>query len=261
MCGPHRGRFRAVNLSASGSLRVRDRPARRHVHAPLRLRHLRPRPDLLPLLLRGPARQGRRRADPAARRSRGPGSRRSRARSPRRSRSARSAATRCTAIAPGRGGAAGRHRLLAARRRRAAQRRAGGSTAPTPRSSGELLREPRAATPQARPRPERGQALPDAGRRRSPRRSPTTTSTARRPTLELRTRTARSADADASTHVDGLRQVAAGPRPRRRAADAVRRDRVAVRADFETGVTVEATREEIVDPRARLDVRARRERL
>ena len=48
-------------------VRLRDRPARRHVHAPLRLRHLGPRPGLLQLLVRGPARQGRRRADPASR--------------------------------------------------------------------------------------------------------------------------------------------------------------------------------------------------
>ena len=41
MCGPHRGRFRAVNLSASGSIVFVIEPLRRHVHAAVRLRHLR----------------------------------------------------------------------------------------------------------------------------------------------------------------------------------------------------------------------------
>ena len=67
MCGPHRGRFRAVNLSASGSYvfvigrrgdmftRLYDFDISGHD------------PVFFKLLLRGPARQGRRRADPAAR--------------------------------------------------------------------------------------------------------------------------------------------------------------------------------------------------
>ena len=69
MCGPHRGRFRAVNLSASGSwvfvigrrgdmfTRPYDFDLSGHDDV------------LLRLLLRGPARRRRRRADPAPRRA------------------------------------------------------------------------------------------------------------------------------------------------------------------------------------------------
>jgi hypothetical protein len=68
MCGPHRGRFKAVNLSASGSF-VFVIGRRGDMFTPhVRLRHLRPRRCLLRLLVRGPAAVWRRLTDSAARR-------------------------------------------------------------------------------------------------------------------------------------------------------------------------------------------------
>ena len=66
MCGPHRGPLPRGQPVGQRLVRLRDRAPRRSVHPPLRLRPQRAQPALLQLLLRGPARQGRRRADPAA---------------------------------------------------------------------------------------------------------------------------------------------------------------------------------------------------
>ena len=141
MCGPHRGRFRAVNLSASGSFvfvvgrhgdlftRLYDFDISGHD------------PVFFKYSYEDQRGQGGGGADPAARRSPGSSSRRSPGGSPTRSRS-----TRGRGHGPphpaGRGPKRRRDRLLGARRRGAARRRAGHSTPTGEPLAGQQLRNP-----------------------------------------------------------------------------------------------------------------------
>ena len=115
MCGPHRGRFRAVNLSASGSY-VFVIGRRGDMFTRLYDFDISGHDGLLPVLLRGSARQGRRRADPAAGRALGRAAEDPRRRSPPRSRCTRSAPARSIASCASRA-TRRRDRLLGARRR------------------------------------------------------------------------------------------------------------------------------------------------
>ena len=232
MCGPHRGRFRAVNLSASGSfVFVVGRRGDLFTRL-LRLRHLRPRPGLLQVLLRGPARQGRRRADPAPRRAAGSSSRRSRAaitsaisihKVGRRRGPPRSSASRASAAArPATGSATSPPRAA----------RAGRSTRPASRSTGERAPQPAPRHLARGPRAERGTAAyGDAGE-----------------LLDFNVYCSPAAHPqgreDALRAAPRRRPAPAGarPRPRRRAAHAVRRDRGGRQVH---DVTVQATRDEV----------------
>ena len=211
MCGPHRGRFKAVNLSASGSYvfvigrrgdmftRLYDFDISGHD------------PVFFELLVRGPARQGRRRADPAAggalgRAAEDPGHDHRR-----RSRSTRSASTRPPH--PARRGQARRpDRLLGARRRRPARGRL------------EVPRDRPAAHARKRLRnPRRDTSRRGLGAQRGPplRRPPCDFNVYCSP-ARIRARTGATLRA-----APRRRPAPAGarPRPRRRAAHAVRRDR------------------------------------
>ena len=204
MCGPAPRPLPRGQPERERLLRLRRRPPRRPLHPLLRLRHLRPRPGLLLLLLRGPVGQRRRLADPAPGRAL--------------DRTAEDPGPDHLGISIHKTGTGSIHRILRVEGRRGGEtgywerdvaappRTAGPSTPTGPPLTGRRLNNPPADTSRRGLAKGEDVALPDAGRRY-----------AGRPHQLQRLLLAREAD-----RPRGRRDPRAPPPPRRRPAPAGR---------------------------------------